>query len=179
MADADQHLVLRAVSFAAAAHRGQTRKDGVTPYFAHPVRVTHVIATVFGVSDPHVLAAAVLHDTIEDTTVDRDDLISEFGARVAGYVAALSKDKRLPEPEREKAYMQALVEAPVEVRLCKLADVYDNLLDSAHLGHAARKKRLEQSKEVVALFRPGFPDPWRHAIDAVCEQITAVEQIDA
>ena len=60
-------LLLDAVSFAARAHQGQFRKDGRTPYASHPTRVCLVMRCVFGVEDPEVLAAAVLHDTIEDT----------------------------------------------------------------------------------------------------------------
>lgn len=74
-------LVHRAVSFAARAHRQQCRKDGATPYIAHPVRVAFTLLTTFGIDDEQTLAAAVLHDTIEDTTTDFDDLAAEFGPK--------------------------------------------------------------------------------------------------
>src|SRR5690349_24720355 len=97
--------VLEAVSFAARAHRGHTRKDGQTPYAAHPFRVCLIVRHVFGINDPEVLTAALLHDTIEDTATDYDDLAERFGPRVAGWVAALSKDTRVPDEEREREYM--------------------------------------------------------------------------
>src|SRR5262245_42497729 len=75
--------LLNAVAFAARAHRPQLRKDGQTPYVSHVFRVCLVVWHVFGVDDPRVLTAAVLHDTIEDTTTDYDDLREQFGDDVA------------------------------------------------------------------------------------------------
>src|SRR6516225_8090826 len=86
--------VLNAIAFAARAHRGQTRKDGKTPYASHVFRVCLVLRDVFNIDDRPALTAAVLHDTIEDTTTDFDDLAETFGEEVAEWVAMLSKDKR-------------------------------------------------------------------------------------
>src|SRR6516165_2969152 len=101
---AKDHLqsLLAAISFAARAHQGQLRKDGRTPYASHVFRVCLIVRQIFGVDDTSVLMAAALHDTVEDTTTDYDDLKDEFGAEIAGWVADLSKDKRLPDAEREK-----------------------------------------------------------------------------
>ena len=63
-------IVFEAAAFAARAHHHQVRKDGRTPYFSHPVRVCLVVRQVFGFDDPRILAAALLHDTLEDTTTD-------------------------------------------------------------------------------------------------------------
>src|SRR5262245_58512747 len=95
----DNRTLLEAVSFAARAHRHQVRKDGQTPYAAHPFRVCLIVRHVFGIDDPEYLTAALLHDTIEDTTTDFDDIQERFGPRVAGSVAALTKDMRLPEAD--------------------------------------------------------------------------------
>src|SRR5437867_11843556 len=105
----DMHrTLLDAVAFAARAHQGQLRKDGRTPYASHVFRVCLILRHVFDIDDPKVLTAAVLHDTLEDTTTDYDDLAEQFGNEVADRVAALSKDKRLPDPEREHAYEAVL-----------------------------------------------------------------------
>src|SRR5215467_4740242 len=125
--------LLEAIAFAARAHRPQVRKDGHTPYVSHVFRVCLVVRHVFGVDDPRVLTAAVLHDTIEDTTTDYDDLREQFGDDVASWVAALSKDKRRQEDEREGEYMAELARSPWQVQVCKLADIFDNLLDSSHM----------------------------------------------
>ena len=71
-----------------------------TPYASHPTRVCLIVRHLFGVSDERVLAAALLHDTVEDTTTDADDLTERYGPEVARWVAALTKDKRLPDDAR-------------------------------------------------------------------------------
>jgi guanosine-3',5'-bis(diphosphate) 3'-pyrophosphohydrolase len=89
-----------------------------------------ILRRELGVTDPEVLAAGLLHDTIEDTRTDYDDLRESFGARVADLVAALTKDKRLPEERREDEYFAQLAKAPLEAKLCKVADSVYNLRDS-------------------------------------------------
>ncbi len=153
-------MLLEAVSFAARAHRGQFRKDKETPFATHPFRTCMVLRHVFGVADEEVLAAAVLHDTIEDTVHDRDDLIEHFGEKVAGWVSLLSKDKRLAESTREAAYIRQVTEAPVPVKLIKLADIYDNLADMAAIPSAkARAKTLKRVKMYLDGFAGCRNDP--------------------
>lgn len=179
MHETDICRLLQAHSFAARKHAGQMRKDGRTPYAAHPARVMTVLAVVFGVRDVDLLTAAVLHDVIEDTTADRDDLSERFGERVGALVAALSKDKRLPEAEREERYLASLIAAPLEVKLCKLGDVYDNLLDSATLSEAGRNRQLERARRLVHEFSRDFPQEWCHVLELVRRQIAAAEQSPA
>ena len=141
--------LLKAVSFAARKHHGQFRKDGATPYAAHPMRVLLVVLRELGGAPPEALAAAVLHDTVEDTLCDFDEIAADFGETVARYVALLTKDKRLPEKEREEAYFAGLAGAPVPVKLVKIADTLDNLRDSAH---GNRKKTAAKAERLLALF---------------------------
>lgn len=171
----DDQLVLRAISFAARKHDGQFRKDGRTPYIAHPLRVMTILVAKFGVRDADLLAAAVLHDTIEDTSTDRDQISEQFGERVAGFVADLSKDKRLPEADREPIYYDHLAKAPVEVKLCKLADSLDNLIDSAGLPPAERAKSADRARRLVGVFSPGFPPEWQHVLQSVREELATGE----
>ncbi len=124
----------RAAKLAAKSHRNQLRKDGVTPYVCHPMRVALTVLQEFGEQDPTVLAAALLHDVIEDTTTDYDDIEAACGAEVASLVAALTKDKRMPEAAREAAYAAQIAAADWRARLIKLADVYDNLCDGVESG---------------------------------------------
>lgn len=145
----NRHSWQGAAAFAARAHRGQHRKDKRTPYFAHPVRVALTIATVFGFRDEKILAGALLHDTIEDTDTDYDDIHQEFGKDVADYVAAMTKDMRLVEPKREKAYDKQLAAGPWQGRLIKLADVYDNLSDT--VSEESKTKQLERARRILKL----------------------------
>jgi (p)ppGpp synthase/HD superfamily hydrolase len=167
----DFQLVLQAISFAARKHVGQFRKDGQTPYLAHPLRVMTIAATEFGVRDPEVLAAAVLHDTIEDTTTDRDELSQHFGKRVARIVADLSKDKRLPDDKREQVYFDHLSQSPIEVKLCKFADTLDNLIDSASLPADGRAKTVARATELIRRLSPGWPAEWQHVVQQIQEQL--------
>jgi guanosine-3',5'-bis(diphosphate) 3'-pyrophosphohydrolase len=160
--------LLRAAAFAARAHRHQLRKDGATPYVSHPFRVCLTARHLFGVEDPAVLAAALLHDTVEDANTDYDDVAEAFGAEVAGWVAALSKDKRLPEPEREAKYKATLAAAPAAVKLCKLADIHDNLLDSDHFPPSRRVRTFQRARDyLAALGQPPTDDAVRRALDVV------------
>jgi|SRR5687767_12480177 len=165
-------LVHRAVSFAARAHRHQFRKDGQTPYAAHPFRVALTLLTVFGIDDEQALAAAVLHDTLEDTTTDFDDLAEEFGPEVARLVAALTKDSRLPEEERERAYFETLDRSPWQARGIKLADAYDNLLDGGN--KASPKKTLDKATKALGLGKGREPQLQR-AAEALARLIGSIQ----
>lgn len=138
--------VLAAAAFAARAHQGHLRKDKETPYVSHVFRVCMIVRDLFGFDDPRMLCAALLHDTIEDTKTDFDDLAERFSPEVAEWVALLSKDKRLPEKEREAEYIRRLQEAPWQVKACKLADVYDNLSDLDALPADRRPHTLQRTK---------------------------------
>ena len=119
-----------AVSFACRQHEHHYRKDGRTPYAAHVIRVMMTVRDCFGCDDPDALCAAALHDTIEDTPADFDDIEGDFGTAVADIVAALTKNMLLREDQREADYDLRLARADWRARLIKLADVYDNLCDA-------------------------------------------------
>jgi len=174
MAD-ENDVVFAAASFAARAHRHQLRKDGETPYFSHPVRVCLVVRQVFGFDDPRMLAAALLHDTIEDTTTDFDDLAKHFGPDVARWVASLSKDSRLPENERETAYRDALRSADWQVKAIKLADMYDNMGDSANLDAKGRRKTAKKVRNYLAALRTGLPPEAKKALRMVEARLEELE----
>lgn len=161
--------LFEAVSFATRAHQGQTRKDGVTPYVSHPIRVAMVVREVFGIHDVPTLIAAILHDTVEDTGTDFDNVEEHFGAQVAQWVAALSKDKRQREPEREHDYERQLAAASWQVKVCKLADIFDNLTDSAHLPPEKRAKILQNARRYLDALAPNLPEqartPWKIVTD--------------
>jgi guanosine-3',5'-bis(diphosphate) 3'-pyrophosphohydrolase len=165
--DNPQRSLLEAASFAARAHRNQVRKDGATPYVAHPFRVCLIVRHVFEIDDPDFLTAALLHDTIEDTPTDYDDLAERFGDKVAGWVGALSKDMRLPEAERETAYIAKLAAAEPAVKIAKLADIFDNLTDSRHLSPKARQRTVDRTTKYVAALELNMTDLGRQPLALV------------
>jgi guanosine-3',5'-bis(diphosphate) 3'-pyrophosphohydrolase len=170
--------LLEAVSFAAHAHRHQLRKDGQTPYVSHVFRVCLIVRHVFGIDDAPTLMAAGLHDTIEDTTTDHDDLAERFGREVADWVALLSKDGRLPEAEREEAYAAQLARAPWQVKVCKLADVFDNLMDSTGRP-GLRRRMLAKAHAYLAAVGTDLPEPARRPWEIVAELLATLEAREA
>ena len=141
----------RAAAFAAKAHQHQFRKDGETPFISHPVRVALTLMHVFGCDDETAITAALLHDTIEDTKTDYDDLEQEFGRAVAESVSALTKNMLLPERVREKDYDRRLAAADWRTRLVKLADQYDNYTDAFHLGFKNVRKTAAKCRRAIKL----------------------------
>lgn len=142
-------LVQRATRFAEKQHEHQFRDDGKTPYVEHPKAVMQIIRDEFHEDDPEMLAAALLHDTLEDTKTDFDEIADAFGKRVAKLVAVLSDDKRLPADRRERDYFAQLAAGPKEAKICKLADVLHNLRDPTETH---RNAKLRTGKKLIKLF---------------------------
>ena len=89
-------LVSRAVEFAVQAHDGMRRKTSDLPYILHPMEAAAIVGSL--TSNQEVIAAAVLHDVVEDTPATIEDVQANFGSRVAELVAAETEDKRAEMP---------------------------------------------------------------------------------
>ncbi len=98
------NVLEEALIFAIRAHEGQNRKRGKIPYILHPAEVASIIATM--TSDLEVMAAGVLHDTIEDCGVDPNEIRERFGARVAALVMGESEDRESASGPEEKTWMK-------------------------------------------------------------------------
>jgi hypothetical protein len=115
--------------FAADQHAGQTRPAG-EPYLVHPLQVLEVLVTHAKVTDQAVLAAGLLHDTVEDTGCTIDELHDRFGQRTAALVEAVTLHPAGPGQDKtptRRDQLAKLAAAPVEVRRLKLADRYTNV----------------------------------------------------
>ena len=120
-------LVDAALAFAAVAHQGQKRKGTGIPYIVHPVGVMLVLLQA-GETDAEVLAAALLHDTLEDAGVTAAQLREKFGPRVAEIVEGCSEpDKRASWEARKQHTVAHLQTAPRAVQLVAAADKLHNL----------------------------------------------------
>ena len=125
-------LVLLAAEFAARKHRNQRRKDpDATPYINHPLALARLLWTEGRVHDPVVIAAALLHDTIEDTRTTRTELIRAFGREVADVVAEVTDNKRLHKKTRKRLQIEHAPHLSRNAKLVKLADKTCNLRDVA------------------------------------------------
>jgi len=152
-------LLLRAAEFASRRHRDQRRKgDDGAPYINHPVSVASILATAGSVEDPVVLAAALLHDTLEDTSTSAGELEALFGAGVRRLVEEVTDDKSLPPAERKELQVSRAGEYSTGARLIRIADKISNLRDvTAHppRGWSLRRRMeyLEWAGAVVGRCR--------------------------
>lgn len=155
----DVMLWQAAAAFASFQHRHQVRKDQRTPYISHPFRVAMTIRQVFECADPQVLAAALMHDLIEDTTTDYEDIQRRFGPAIADLVAAMTKNMALPEERREAEYDQGLARADWRARLLKLGDTFDNLCDAMSNPQASPiDKAAEKARHAIDLAKADASD---------------------
>ncbi|MBU0592363.1 MAG: HD domain-containing protein [Gammaproteobacteria bacterium] len=123
-------IVIEALAFAAHKHRDQRRKDAnASPYINHPIALANVLANEGGVSDPAVLCAAILHDTIEDTETKVVELEEKFGSRITAIVLEVTDDKTLDPDVRKQLQIEHAPHISPEAQLIKLADKISNLRD--------------------------------------------------
>jgi guanosine-3',5'-bis(diphosphate) 3'-pyrophosphohydrolase len=123
-------LVLAALQFAAHKHRDQRRKGvNASPYINHPIAVAHMLWTVGKVRDSATLAAALLHDTIEDTSTSPEELRGQFGEVVAAVVEEVTDVNWLKRASRKRIQVARAGRASKRAKLVKLADKICNLQD--------------------------------------------------
>ncbi len=122
--------VMDALGFAAHKHRDQRRKDrDASPYINHPIALMRVLSVEAGIEDARVLAAALLHDTVEDTETNPEELAERFGPEIRDLVMEVTDDKSLPKDERKRLQILHAQGASQGARLVKLADKICNLRD--------------------------------------------------
>ncbi len=124
-------LLDRAIIFAVKAHAGTERRGKGFPYIVHPMEAVEIVATI--TPDQELLAAAALHDVIEDTDISADEIREEFGDRIANLVVAESDvfPEGLSEEESWRARKQAAIDrlaaAPRDAKIVALGDKLSNM----------------------------------------------------
>ena len=150
----DRELITRAFRYAAEAHEGQQRQSG-EPFIMHPVGVAKICAQLR--LDEQTLAAALLHDVVEDTEAELDDVRGEFGDEIARLVDGVTKLTRVQFQSREQAeaenYRKMVVAMSEDVRviLVKLTDRLHNLRTIEYLG---KQKQIQKAKEALEVYAP-------------------------
>jgi guanosine-3',5'-bis(diphosphate) 3'-pyrophosphohydrolase len=146
-------LVERAFEFSESAHQGQFRKSG-EPYITHPLAVASILSQWR--LDAHGLAAALLHDVMEDTTVTKTELELSFGKPVADMVDGVSKLDQIEFTTREEAQaenfrkMLLAMAKDVRVILIKLADRLHNMRTLDAMAHAHRQRIALETVDIYA-----------------------------
>jgi myo-inositol-1(or 4)-monophosphatase len=166
----DSTLLDRAIVFAVRAHAGTERRGKGFPYIVHPMEAVEIAATM--TPDQEVLAAAVLHDTVEDTDVTIEQIRSEFGERVASFVATESDEphQRLDSVENWRARKQAAINriarASRDAKIVALGDKLSNM-------RAIARDYAEQGDRLWNLFHSKNPKDhewhYRGLADALSE----------
>ena len=152
-------LILRAVAFAAHKHRDQRRKDKeASPYINHPIELANVLWQEGGVRDPQVIAAALLHDTLEDTETSWHELRGEFGEEIADVVLDVTDTMCIWMAVLKRLQVARAANSSDHAKLVKLADNICNVRDiGAHppAGWTLERKRqyFDWAKEVVDQIR--------------------------
>src|SRR5438128_1676414 len=152
--EVDRELLARAFRFAATAHAGQQRRSGEA-FIHHPWGVAKICAQLR--LDEQTLAAALLHDVVEDTETELDEVRSEFGDEVAKLVDGVTKLTRVQFQSREQAeaenYRKMIVAMAEDERviLIKLADRLHNLRQIEYLG---KQKQLQKARETLEVYAP-------------------------
>jgi (p)ppGpp synthase/HD superfamily hydrolase len=121
-------LVVKAADFAARGHSRQRRKGATEePYINHPLEVAWILQDCVEAVSEEAVAAAILHDTIEDCGASLEELTLAFNERIAKLVVELSDDKSLPKDERKKRQIATAPSLSEEAKQIRIADKISNL----------------------------------------------------
>src|ERR687891_1187769 len=152
--DVDKELLRRAFEFAERAHAGQTRRSG-EEFIHHPLGVARICAELH--LDEQTIAAALLHDVVEDTGADLEEIRAACGDEIARLVDGVTKLTRVQFQTREQAeaenYRKMIVAMAEDVRviLIKLADRLHNMRTIEYLG---KQKQIQKAKEALEVYAP-------------------------
>ena len=144
----------RVYEVADRAHEGQRRASGES-YIEHPLAVAGILAELE--MDRHTIAAALLHDVVEDTSITSDEVAAEFGDEIAGLVDGVTKLTRIPYQSKEDAQVENLrkmfmaMARDIRVIIIKLADRLHNMRTLGSLPHA---KQLAIARETLDIYAP-------------------------
>jgi len=151
--------VRRAALFAASQHGDQRRPTGA-PYLEHLLETLQVLASGAGESRPELLAAAVLHDIVEDTRCTLPELAAGFGTRVAELVGRVTIPAAAPGEDRaavKEAYLRGLAAAPRDAVLVKLADRASNVQTLRNLAPVRQRLYYAQTVTYIVPLAAGEP----------------------
>lgn len=157
--DKDKEFVIKAYKLAERYHRGQERDEG-GPYIIHCLRIANSLIEKLGVREKEILAAALLHDTIEDTKLTLSKVEKIFGKKVARLVAALTREHEGDTEEnkykRKLIKHKEIIRSSRDTREIKALDYLDNVKSWALIprNHPSRSKFKRWFKEVETMYLP-------------------------
>ncbi|HAS46146.1 MAG TPA: bifunctional (p)ppGpp synthetase/guanosine-3',5'-bis(diphosphate) 3'-pyrophosphohydrolase [Microscillaceae bacterium] len=143
------------LDFAGEAHKAQKIPGSEIPYVTHVARVASEVILAWSQSTTkfeinYAIACALLHDTIEDTSVTFDEVVQQFGEEIAHGVLALTKNETLPTKEAQmKDSLERILKQKTEVRIVKMCDRIDNLTEPPHYWDEAKKRRYQKEARLI------------------------------
>ena len=158
----------QAIRFAIEAHAEQTRKGNDIPYITHPLTIALILSQAGASED--VIVAGILHDVVEDSDVELDDVLNEFGDNVAELVKAVTEeDKSLSWESRKRTALAHIKDMSHDALLLKSADVLHNLSELIHdveeqgevvfeKFNAPKEKKLTQQQNLVKALELAWPE---------------------
>lgn len=162
-----------AVEWALERHAGQKRRDG-TDFSAHPLRVALILHELADQSNPDVLCAGLLHDLLEDTDTEEDDIMEVFGTKVSDMVRALTMAE-VPEEEKKKrnlSHFESLRWEGRDAQIVRSADRLDNLKTLSGIPEYARRQEyIEETEEGLVPLTLATNTALYHALLAALEEI--------
>jgi (p)ppGpp synthase/HD superfamily hydrolase len=176
-------LYEKALILAIQAHEGQVRKTDGSPYIAHPIMVAHLL-TEYRFSET-VVAAGLLHDVLEDTTVSKETLRRAVGDDVVEIVLAVTEDLSVSWEERKAKYIEKVRDASENAKAVSIADKIHNassLIEAYQLqGESVwstftkeRKQKCRFEDDMLAMFRAS----WKHPlVDIYAELVGKINEL--
>ncbi len=149
--DNSEDIVLRAKKFACEKHKNQKTRNGIMSYSHHLEGVVSRLKNL-GVTDKNTLCAAWLHDIIEKTDVNFDQVNEIFGREVSVIVLSLTKDNSLSKKDRETQYINQLKKTTLQAKIIKLCDISANLKDITDATISTTQKN-KQVKKIIHYLR--------------------------
>ena len=146
-------VLLDALKFAAEKHVSQRRKGCESiPYINHPIKVAHLLQNV-GETDPELLAAAFLHDVLEDTDTTEKEMRASFGDKITDLVIEVTDDMTLTYDDRKRYQIKKAPALTPDAKKIKIADKISNIQDILALtltwSHRRKRQYFEWSEKVV------------------------------
>lgn len=173
----EDNLVAMAFGFAMECHSGQMRKWTGEHYITHPVSVAQRLKAA-GIFDSKVIAAALLHDTVEDTEATYADVLNEFGLEVAKLVSEVtdcSKKSDGCRAVRKRKDLEHLAKASPEGMSIKLADIIDNCDSVVDKDPKFAKIYMQEKRNLIAVLQQGDPGLLRQATELVDGYFNSLE----
>jgi (p)ppGpp synthase/HD superfamily hydrolase len=176
-------LIEKALMLALEAHGDQKRKEAPVPYIVHPVEVALIVAQ-HGFSDS-VIAAALVHDVVEDTPKTLEDVKKELGEEVAALVAPVTHDDSLSWEDKKRAYIETVRSTSDEAKAISVADKIANAKSLLAAGkeqgteiwkhfNRGRDKKIWFEKAMLDMLR----ETWQHPlVDEYAALVTEMERL--